>query len=114
MDDERHYVMRQREILHAAVIEAIRLDPDWVEKSMIPRGWVLAVDLVGQNDPEDDTVGENFRGQAVAHPAVYSSDALGDSDLPPYVAEGFLRYVSAHYEELYDSMGVIEDEEDND
>jgi hypothetical protein len=113
MTDEHHIVVQRRKI-HDAINEVLNLDPEYERTNAFVKGWVLVLDLSGLTPEDDESVVEEVRGQPWADVDVWSSDPTGDTDLATHSAEGLLRYVAAHYEEVYDGRPSLDDEEDED
>lgn len=105
-----NYVMQQRRKLTEAIADVIRLDPDYTEYHAVVKGFILIVDLSGFTPNDDESVIEEVRGQPWADIAMFSADATGETDLPEHSGEGLLRYVAAHYEEIYQAMAPSEEE----
>ncbi len=79
VDPENPYV-QQRRAIHAAITDSVTDDTEL--EGHILSGWVLVFETVGQ---------DGVRGMHAC-----SGDATGDSDLPPWTAEGWTRYVAAN------------------
>lgn len=91
MRDEDSPIVKQRAQLHENITDAIRLEPDYADA--ILSGWVLLAEIMTPG--EDDYH---------LHMVVRSGDATGTSDLRPWTAAGWVKYIADrdHFFEIYD------------
>lgn len=96
MSDETNPIMEQRQRIHDALSEAIKLEPDF--EQAVLSGWVLVAELMvpGDDDYELSLI-------------VRSGDATGTSDLRPWTARGWLDYAASQ-----DSLHEYDEDEDDD
>jgi hypothetical protein len=74
--EEVHPIVAQRRLLHAAIEEAIRADPDL--DGHVCSGFLVVFEAAGAD--------------GMRWLCSRSGDALGESDLTPWAADGMVRY----------------------
>lgn len=94
MTEEEYPLMKQRRILHEAIQETLPVDERYLEN--VVSGWVLIVETA---EPES--------GRRLT---TFTSDASGESDLLPWSAEGWLRYVADRGDEFLEGIRFEPDE----